>query len=464
MNGRSVKPDAGSDDLGMADVSHAETEAIAKAIRQTRNDAQLTQTQLAGLLGTTQGNIARLESGRHLPSTRILQRIARVTGTHLRIAFDRSMITVNGLGQSPPSHAYEVQAMSDNSRPMSPFLRFSLNRRAFFGLATGSAAAASPRLHVAAQEALSTPEDVATPTAPTNGLQEDGSWLFTDDRGVIIHLPEPPKRVAATLMAAASLWDFGVRVPGVFDSGYSADDGAAWGNIDRELVMLIDAEEAGPDPEIVLSEGFDLLIGQFNPSIGATDPYFISEPAAKEMFEQVAPILAFSNATPYREGIERCAELAVALGADLDSAENVSARELADAKISEFSAVVAENDDLLTTFVAGTTEMIYVANPPRWPDLQLFADLGLNIVIPEVGDPDDWWAALSWEHANEYPADVIFTSTADINEQQPTYQQLPAVASGQVGHWNTYFFYSPQGITNSLDAILAVLQSAQPII
>jgi transcriptional regulator with XRE-family HTH domain len=39
-------------------------------------------------MGTTQAVIARLESGRVLPSTRTLQRFAKATHTQLRISFE----------------------------------------------------------------------------------------------------------------------------------------------------------------------------------------------------------------------------------------------------------------------------------------------------------------------------------------------------------------------------------------
>jgi transcriptional regulator with XRE-family HTH domain len=39
-------------------------------------------------MGTTQAFVARLESGRSMPSTRTLTRFAKATGTKLRISFE----------------------------------------------------------------------------------------------------------------------------------------------------------------------------------------------------------------------------------------------------------------------------------------------------------------------------------------------------------------------------------------
>lgn len=62
---------------------------LASAIIAARAEAGLTQEQLAKRMATTRTAIARLESGRRLPSTRTLQRLAAATGHQLRITFER---------------------------------------------------------------------------------------------------------------------------------------------------------------------------------------------------------------------------------------------------------------------------------------------------------------------------------------------------------------------------------------
>jgi transcriptional regulator with XRE-family HTH domain len=53
----------------------------------------MTQEDVAKAMGTTQAAIARLESGRSMPSTRTLQRFAEATGTKLRIHFEKPKST-----------------------------------------------------------------------------------------------------------------------------------------------------------------------------------------------------------------------------------------------------------------------------------------------------------------------------------------------------------------------------------
>lgn len=66
--------------------------ALATALIKARADAGMTQEQVAAAMGTTQAVVARLESGRVLPSTRTLERFANATRTKLRITF----VPVNG--------------------------------------------------------------------------------------------------------------------------------------------------------------------------------------------------------------------------------------------------------------------------------------------------------------------------------------------------------------------------------
>ena len=57
---------------------------VARALIETRTRAGLTQAELAARMKTTQSAVARLESGRRWT----LEKVARATGTRLRIQFD----------------------------------------------------------------------------------------------------------------------------------------------------------------------------------------------------------------------------------------------------------------------------------------------------------------------------------------------------------------------------------------
>ena len=62
--------------------------AVASALIKARGNAEMTQEQVAQAMGTTQAVVARLESGKTMPSTRTLERFAKATHTRLRISFE----------------------------------------------------------------------------------------------------------------------------------------------------------------------------------------------------------------------------------------------------------------------------------------------------------------------------------------------------------------------------------------
>jgi ribosome-binding protein aMBF1 (putative translation factor) len=62
--------------------------SLASALIKARGQAEMTQEEVAKAMGTTQAVVARLESGRTLPSTRTLKRFADATRTRLRISFE----------------------------------------------------------------------------------------------------------------------------------------------------------------------------------------------------------------------------------------------------------------------------------------------------------------------------------------------------------------------------------------
>ncbi len=62
--------------------------ALAGQVIEARARAGLTQAQLAERMGTSQSAVARLESGRALPSVATLEKLAAATGSRLRIEFE----------------------------------------------------------------------------------------------------------------------------------------------------------------------------------------------------------------------------------------------------------------------------------------------------------------------------------------------------------------------------------------
>lgn len=71
----------------------ARAEAVARLLIQFRMKHNLTQEQLAALMGTSTPAISRLESGTHVPSLTTLSRLAEAAGERLVIGFEKSKAT-----------------------------------------------------------------------------------------------------------------------------------------------------------------------------------------------------------------------------------------------------------------------------------------------------------------------------------------------------------------------------------
>jgi DNA-binding XRE family transcriptional regulator len=68
----------------------ARAEAVARLLIQFRMKHNLTQEQLAQLMGTSAPAISRLESGTHVPSLTTLSRLAEAAGERLVIGFEKA--------------------------------------------------------------------------------------------------------------------------------------------------------------------------------------------------------------------------------------------------------------------------------------------------------------------------------------------------------------------------------------
>ncbi len=64
--------------------------SVASTLIEARRNAGLSQEQVAAIMGTTQSAVARIESGRPLPSIRTLMRYAAAVGRKLEIRLQKA--------------------------------------------------------------------------------------------------------------------------------------------------------------------------------------------------------------------------------------------------------------------------------------------------------------------------------------------------------------------------------------
>lgn len=324
-------------------------------------------------------------------------------------------------------------------------------RQMLMGAAGMAAALAAPRAITARQ---------ATPAA---------GWSFTDDKGVTIELDALPERLAIDVNAAAPLWDFGVRPDAVFgwNATESGDFGDAGGNIDPEGIEIAGNASEPVQLEALAATDPDLIITlTWTPD----DPqdYWSFEAEILPQAQEIAPILAMSATGSADANTERFAELAAALGANLDTPELAEAKESYDAAMADLEAVAAEKADLTVLFLYVDPELLYIANPPDWADLAFYQAMGVSMVEPDAED-GTFWEELSLEQALKYPADIIMASTRagaltpEELASHATFSAHPAVQAGQATTWNQDFIQSYQGMTEAMTHLTETLQGAEKV-
>jgi iron complex transport system substrate-binding protein len=115
--------------------------------------------------------------------------------------------------------------------------------------------------------------------------------------------------------------------------------------------------------------------------------YWSIDPEIVDLVRQVAPILAInSNYTRTDQVVSRFADLAAALGADLDGSDVSAARDAFAEAETAFAGAVAANPDLTCLFVYPSEDGLYVANPKVVSDLLYFRELGL--AMPDLDAAD----------------------------------------------------------------------------
>lgn len=308
---------------------------------------------------------------------------------------------------------------------------------------------------IAASAALSAGQTLAQGSTPVSG-----EWTFTDDKGFTYTLPAMPERIAMDVNVASSLWDFGIRPTALFGWNVLADGtlGDAGGNIDPEGIDIVGDVNETMNVEKLINSDPDLVITLTWVPDDPIEYWRIVDEQILAQVQDVAPLLAMSATGRADENTLRIAELAASLGADLESPELATAREGYDASLERFAEMIKAKPDLTVLFMSAVTDNTYIANPSDWADLNMFTELGLKTVSPDV-EPGMYWQTISHELALEFPADVIFTSsrsealTIDDIKALPSWGQHPAVKAGQIFLWNQDFIQSYQGMTLALDDV-----------
>jgi iron complex transport system substrate-binding protein len=295
-----------------------------------------------------------------------------------------------------------------------------------------------------------------------------GPWEFTDDRGVKISRPSRPEKVVAQVSAAAALWDLGVRPIGIFGETKGADGkpNTLAGSVDLSQVTSVGDTYGEFNVEKFASLQPDLLVA---PMQVANELWYVPKEQVSAI-EAIGPTLGVNYLKrSVDKVIDRYAELAAALGADLRAEPVVKAKEEFAAASKALSEVVATKNGVKVLFISSGPEGVYFANAPAFSDLVLLQSLGVRFVTPKVNPAEPHFENVSWELVDKYPADVILYDTRNAapftteRAKYPTVAKLPAVRANQVFGWNPETPTSWAQFAPALRQLTADLSRVRPI-
>ncbi|MET9958992.1 ABC transporter substrate-binding protein [Streptomyces sp. NPDC006326] len=298
------------------------------------------------------------------------------------------------------------------------------------------------------------------------GAAAAGTWSFTDDLGKQISLKAKPKNIVAFTGTAAALYDYGVPVKGVFGPTKTADGkpDVQAGSLDISKVEILGnaydefnvEKYAALQPELLVTNTWD-------------GSYWYLPPASKDKILKLAPAAAISvgGDASLDKALERTADLARSLGADLNAKQTLDAKARFEAAAARVREAAKANPGVKVLAGSGSADLFYVSTPKTSADLKYFEQLGVQFVIPEHLDQGGFYESLSWENAGKYQADLILLDnrTGALQPQdltsKPTWNELPAVKAGQVTPRVTEPVYSYDRCARILEDLAKALRNAK---
>ncbi|MFI6263684.1 ABC transporter substrate-binding protein [Micromonospora sp. NPDC051006] len=297
-----------------------------------------------------------------------------------------------------------------------------------------------------------------------------GPWSFTDDRNEKVTAGSRPARVVAFTGTAAALVDFGLdkQIVGVFGETKRADGSVdpQAGELNVENVEILGnvwgefsvEKYAALRPELLVTHMYDP--GAF---------WYVPD-ESKSKILPLAPSVTITTArVPMTKPIERYAQLAESLGADLSAKKVTDAKARFEAAAESVRQAVKANPGIKVMAASGSPDLFYVSNPKVSTDLMYFAELGVDIVVPTKLESGDYFEALSWENAGKFPADLILLDNRNTALQpkdlgaKPTWAQLPAVKANQVTPWDAVPRFSYAGAAPLLENLANAIRAAKKV-
>jgi iron complex transport system substrate-binding protein len=297
-----------------------------------------------------------------------------------------------------------------------------------------------------------------------------GAWSFTDDRKKKISLDAAPKRVVAYVGTAAALHDFGAGdvIAGVFGptKKKNGEPDVLAGDLDVKKLEIIGNAYGEFDIEKYAKVRPDLLVT----NMYVKDALWYVPEESKSKILKLAPSLALKTAeTSMLDSIERFAELARSLGADLKAERVTSAKARFEKAAERLRKAAKASGGLKVMAASGAPDLMYVSDPSANADLRYFKELGVDLVVPKKISKQGFFEELSWENADKYKADLIILDNRTQALQppalksKPTWSDLPAVKADQVTTWNAEPRFSYAGAAPLLEDLAEAIEGAKKV-
>ncbi|WP_405780616.1 ABC transporter substrate-binding protein [Streptomyces sp. NBC_00859] len=296
-----------------------------------------------------------------------------------------------------------------------------------------------------------------------------GPWSFKDDRGITAKADATPTKIVAFTGTAAALHDYGVEVAAVFGPTKTKDGKAdvQAGDLDISKVEILGNVWGEFNVEKYAAIGPQLLItGMYDK--GAL--WYVPD-ESKSKILKLAPSTALMVArTSMPAALERHAELAKSLGADLKAKKVTDAKARFEKAAARLRAAAKANPKIKVLIGSASADLLYISTPAPSADLRYFKELGVNLVVPDKVDKAGWFESLSWENADKYPADIIMMDNRTSALQpsaltsKPTWGDLPAVKAGQViPRSTTDPIFSYDKCAPALEALAKAIENAKKV-
>lgn len=294
-----------------------------------------------------------------------------------------------------------------------------------------------------------------------------GPWSFKDDRGETVKAKSVPKNIVAFTGTAAALHDYGIEVKGVFGptttKGGKPDLQA--GDLDVTKVEILGNVWGEFNVEKYAALVPDLLV---TAQWVEGELWYVPE-QSKDKILQLAPSVALLAAeTTIPKAIQRHADLAESLGADLTAKKVTDAKARFEKAAGRLRAAAKSQPDIRVMIGSASQDLFYVSLASMSADTLYLQELGVKFVEAKV-NAQGFFEELSWENVDKYPADIIMMDNRSSALQpetltsKPTWARLPAVKAGQVVPRVTEPIYSYDKCAPILEDLAAAIEKARKV-